>query len=444
MQVSVAATGPLERRLSIDVPEADIASQVATRMREVVRTAHIAGFRPGKAPLRVIERRFGQRVRQEVVSETVRASFLDAVRKENLRPAGDPVIDPLAAEPGRGLSYTATFEVYPEVSLAQLPGLTIEKLTCTITEADVDKMVESLRAQAREWEVVERAAVIGDRLVIDFHGAIEGVDFEGGQGSGTTLELGSGRFIAGFEQALVGASPGTHRELDLRFPDEYPRADLAGKPVRFTVDVKQVLAGRLPDLNEAFFKRYGVADGDLTAFRTEISRNMEREKAQRLRARLRDSVVRALTGAYNLELPKALVAAEADRLLQSFRQRIAMQTGGGAGGDKLSSDLFVEEARRRVSLGLVMGEIVRTNDLRADPNQVRARVEATASTYEDPAQVVQWFYEARERLAEIESAVLEDEAVDWLLAQAQVTERPTSFDALMNPGQTGNETQAQG
>ncbi len=444
MQVSVETTGPLERQVKVNVPEARINEQVADRLKSLARTTRIDGFRPGKAPLRVVEQRFGERVRQEVVGELLRSSFRDAVVQERLRPAGDPMIDPLQSNPGQGLSYTATFEVFPEVSLATLEGMAVERPTCEIAPADVERMIDTLRRQQRTFDDVARPAQRGDRVVVDYKGYIDGEPFSGGEQADAPIELGAGRLIEGFEDGLVGASAGEHRTLDLKFPDAYPAEQLAGKAARFEVDVKAVAESRLPALDDAFFALYGVQAGGEEAFRAEVRRNMEREKQQALRSRMRSNLQQALHGVLQFEVPRALVASEAQRLLQGLRQRFSMQ---GASPDQLAGlqpEIVEGEARRRVMLGLVVAEVIKVNSLRADPAQVRAQVEMLAASYESPAEVVKWYYADPSRRADIEATLLEDQALDWILGRAAVTERSLQFDALMNPVQTANEGQGEG
>lgn len=445
MQISVDSTGPLERRLTVTVPENSIASEVQDRLKKLARSTRIAGFRPGRAPLRVVERRFGDRVRQEVVGEVLQRTFNEAMRQENLRPAGQPSIEPLTVEPGRGLSYTATFEVFPEFDLDWIGDLEVEVPVCTITDADVDRMVDTLRRQHRRWIEVERGAEPGDRLLVNFVGRVEGTELEGGRREDATIELGAGQLAEGFEQGLAGARAGETRPVQVRFPDDHPREDLRGKTATFEVKVKKVERGELPALDEELFAAFGVKEGGLEAFRAEVRRNMEREKERVLLQRRKNNVLRALYEGHRFEVPKTLVAQEAQRLYQALQQRLAMQ---GASAEDLQEhaippEMAEGEARRRVAVGLAVGEVIRANRLAADPVKVRARVEALASAYEDPAAVVRYYYEQRERLAEIEAAVLEDEAVAWIVARAKTRERPLTFDALMNPGQTGSDAQGE-
>jgi len=439
MQISVDSTGPLERQLKVEVPEARISDAVRSRLRNLSRNTRIDGFRPGKVPMKIVEKRFGGRVRQEVVGEVLRDSFREAVVQEKLRPAGEPKIDPLEAEPGSGLSYTATFEVYPEVSLAALEELVVEQPLCDIDDQDIDRMIETLRSQQKNWIEVERAAVSGDQVRIDLVGTVDGEAFEGGSQEDFEIELGLGRLIDGFEEGLEGAQTGSELELDLQFPEKYPKEELAGKPVKFAVKVKAVMESVLPELDEDFFKKFGVDEGGLEAFRAEVRTNMEREMQQTVRNRTKQNVMDSLVSANSFELPQALVQGEAGRLMQETRQRLMYSGTQPEQLENLDSAMFEQEARRRVSLGLMIAEIVNTNELSAEPAKVRARIETMASSYEDAEAVVKWYYDNPERLSEIESAVLEDEAVDWVLGRAALAERRYSFDGLMNPRQTDDE-----
>jgi trigger factor len=443
MQISVDSTGPLERRLKVEVPEDRIAEEVAARLKRLSRNSRIDGFRPGRTPLKIVEKRFGGRVRQEVVNDVVRDSFREAVVQQKLRPVSQPQIDPIAADPGCGLSYTATFEVYPELSLAHFSELIVERPVCDIEASDIDKMIESLRHQQRTWEPVDRAAGSGDRVIVDFVGRVSDKEFSGGRQEDFAIELGAHRLLEGFEDGLVGVRAGEERVLDLRFPDDYPRSELAGQPVRFDVVVKSVERPRLPELDPDFFKKFGVEDGVLETFRAEVRKNMEREKEQALRNRLKNNVVYALSSVEGLQLPNVLVSNECERLSQETRRRL-LQVGAPAEKiEGLTKEMFETEARRRVALGLTLAEIVRTNALAADAAKVRSRVEAIASSYEDPDAVVKWYYENPAQLGQIESAVVEDEAVDWVLERVRLAERKYAFDDLMNPGQTDSQRLAE-
>jgi trigger factor len=439
MQVSVERLGPLERRIRVEIPEDRIASVVAQRLKSLSQSTRLDGFRPGKAPLKLVEQRFGQRVREEVIGETMRTSFYEVVSRENLRPAGAPRIDPVESGQGHGLVYTATFEVYPEIELKPLGDLRIEKPVCEITDEDVDRMLEVLRKQQRRYTPVGRSAHAGDVVVIDFEGSVNGRPFTGGQARDFRAEIGARRLIPGFEEGLVGAVAGTELTLKLQLPEDFQQRDLAGRRAEFRISVKQVEEPVLPELNEEFFASYGVKEGGLDAFRAEVRRNMEREAEQTVRNRLKEAVMEALYAVNPLELPGALVETERQRLLEQLRASMRQL---GASHEQLknagNSERLKEQARKRVSLQLLVAEIIRRENLRADPAEVRAAVGKLAASYENPEAVIGWYYADHSRLAEVEALVLEDKLVDWIAGQAQVSARRLSFDALMNKGQTGS------
>ena len=435
MEVSVETTTGLERRMNVRVPEDSVSSKVDERLRDMVRTANIPGFRPGKVPLKVITKRYGKAVRDEVVGELVQSSFYDAITKEELRPAGGPVIDPLEAESGAGISYTAVFEVYPTFDLASIEGLAITRPIASVEDSDIDSMIETLRKQRREWNEVERAAAAGDRATIDFAGSIDGEEFDGGTAEDFPLELGSGSMIPGFEDGVTGLSASDEKTIDVTFPEDYGAEHLAGKTAQFAITVKKVEEPVLPEVDDEFVKAFGVGEGTVESFKTEVRGNMERELSNRLRTATKEAVMDQLLESNSLELPNALVDDEAGRLLASRNEELRQQ-GYEPESLGLTQEMFDEQARRRVALGLLLAEIIRTHELNADPDKVREVVDSIASTFEQPEQVVSYYYSDRSRLAEIESSVLEDQVVDLLLERAQVTEEQRSFDDLMNPGQT--------
>lgn len=436
MQVSVENLGPLQRRLRIEVPEERIASEVQNRLKSLSRTTRIDGFRPGKVPFKLLQQRFGQQVRAEVIGETVQHSFYEAVTQEQLRPAGTPAIEPLETAAGSGLTYTATFEVYPEVELAAVDQLQLERPVCDIGEADIDRMIEVLRKQQRQLQPVERPLAADDMAVVDFTGRVDGEVFEGGKAEDFQVEIGAHRLIPGFEEGLIGAAPGETRTLKLSFPDDYHRADLAGRPVEFEVTIKEVREPKLPELDAAFFESFGVKEGGEEAFRSEVRRNMEREAEQSIRGRLKQVVMDALHKAHEVELPGALVETEQQRLLEQAKAQLQQYGASQSQLEGMSADTYAEQARKRVSLQLIISELIKAHEIKIEPQEVRALIEKTAAGYEEPEAVVNWYYADRSRLAEAEALVLEDKLVDWIVSQAKVTDKPLTFDALMNKGQT--------
>lgn len=436
MDVVVNITEGLERKVSVQIPEERVANEVQSRINELLRTARVDGFRPGKVPLRVVKQRFGSQVRREVVGDLLRESFNEAVTQQQLRPAGEPVIDPLQAAFGQGLSYTATFDVYPEITLQPFEQLQVEKPVCDVADADIDKMIESLRRQRHEWRDVEHAAGPNDRLVIAFEGTVAGEQFAGGSAENFVLDLGQRRLIEGFEEGLIGVTPGERRDLRLTFPKDYGKEDLAGKEAVFAVTVGKVQEMVLPELDAEFFAAFGVADADEVTFRGEVLANMLRERDRRLEQRLKQEVLAKLAQANPVELPRALVAQEAARLLQQTKQMLLAQGMPPASVENMTQEMVIEQARRRIHLGLLVGEVIKQAGLQPDAAQVRERIDALAARYEDPAQVVAWYYQDPARRTEIEAQCLEDDALHWICARAQVVETVVTFDALTNNGQT--------
>lgn len=442
MQISLEKPSNLERRLTVEVPEDQIAPKVQSRLEELRKSVRLDGFRQGKAPLSVIRQRFGPRVRDEIVGEVLQSSFSDALGQESLRPAGQPVIDPVSSKPGAGLTYTATFEVFPEFELAPVEQLALTRTTCEVGDADVDAMIEKLREQHREWVAVERPAADGDQLAIDFKGYVDGEIFEGGSGEDFDLELGTGMMIDGFEDGLRGQTAGSEVTLDLKFPDEYRNTELAGKPVRFEITIKKVSEPLLPSVDEAFMEKFGVAGGDMAAFRAEILTNMEKERDRAVRQRFNNEVMEKLAAANDIDIPGSLVAPEAERLRQQIARELIMRGVNPAESADEFESAVQQRAQNRVKLGLIMAEMVKQAELRADPVKVREMVENMAAGYEDPAAVVKWYYDNPEQLQQVEALCLEDMTVNWVADRAQVTEQAVTFDALMNPVQTDEKVEA--
>ncbi len=426
MQVSVETTGALERRMTVQVPAERIDQEVENRLKSIARSARLDGFRPGKVPMRVVRQRFGRRVHEEVAQDVMSSTFQEALMQENLRPAGGPRLEPLKLAPGEALEYVATFEIYPELEPQGLEGERVQRPVAEVTDEDVEQMLDKLRRQRANWEAVERPAAEGDMVNIDFEGTIEGEPFEGNRGKGVDLELGSGRLIEGFEAGVVGMSAGESRTLELQFPADYHKAELAGRPVRFEVRLNRVSEQRLPPLDEDFARLLGIEEGGVEALRAEVRQNMERELRQRMRSVLKRRTFDRLLEKNAVEVPQALVQEEAERLA-----REATEAAGGNRGVTLPTSLFEDNARRRVALGLLIGEIVKRNGIEVDEERLRNLIEEMAATYENPEEVVKWYYENPEALGSARSLVLEDQVVDWALAQAQVEDERLTFDALI-------------
>ncbi|MEO1817703.1 trigger factor [Pseudomonas sp.] len=432
MQVSVETTSGLERRMTVGIPADRIENEVNKRLQQTAKRARVDGFRPGKVPMSVIRKRFGASAHQEVIGEVIQSSFYEAVMQEKLNPAGAPSVEPKSMEEGKDFEYIATFEVYPEVTLAGFEGISVERPESEVTDADVDTMLETLRKQNTRFEAVERAAENGDQVTIDFVGKIDGEAFQGGTANGTNLVLGSGRMIPGFEEGLVGAKAGDSLTLNVTFPEDYQNLDLAGKAAEFETTVQEVAAPALPELDDEFFAQFGVTEGGLDGFRAEVRKNMERELRQAIKTKVKAQVMDGLLESNTVEVPKALISSEIDRL----REQAVQQFGGGNfNASQLPAELFEEQAKRRVSLGLIVAEVVKQNDIKPDNDRVRAMVEELASAYQEPEQVVNWYYQNEQQLGEIQSVVLEEQVVDTVLQKAQVTDKKVAYEEAVKPAQ---------
>ncbi|MBA6412188.1 trigger factor [Parahaliea sp. F7430] len=437
MQVSIETTSGLERRLTVGVPAERVDSEVDSRLQKAAGNVRLPGFRPGKVPMKVMRQRFGAGMRQEVLGEVMSQSFQEAVVQENLRPAGQPNIEPKNLEPGQDLEYIATFEVFPEVEVVEMQGFDVEKPVAEVTDEDVDQIIEVFRKQQGSWDEVERAAAEGDKVNIDYTGTKDGEAFDGGSAEGSDLELGSGRMIPGFEDGIVGMKAGEEKTLALSFPDDYHNEDLKGAAVEFAIKLNSVTALTPAELNEDLFKLYGVEEGGEEQFRKEVRENMHRELKNAVENKVKQQVMDAVIEAHeSLEVPKALIAQEVDVL----RNQMFQQFGGAAGQNLdlkslLPDDMFSENAERRVKLGLLLSEMVSKFELKADADKVRATIEDMASTYQEPEEVVNWYYSNQEQLASVESKVLEDAVVEKLLDSAQVTEKECSYQEAIGQAQ---------
>ncbi|GAA5785628.1 trigger factor [Chitiniphilus shinanonensis] len=435
MQAQLETLSGLERRLSFTIPRAEISKRVDARLKDVAKKAKIAGFRPGKAPLNIVAQQHGFRVQEEVLGETVERSFGEAVQEQQLQVAGYPQFAPAEGSSEDGdFQFVATFEVYPEVKLGDLSGKEIEKPTLTVGDAEVDQTIEILRRQRTRFERVERAAQDEDRVIIDFKGTIDGEVFQGGSAENYAFLLGKGQMLADFENGIRGMKEGETKNVEVKFPEDYQGKEVAGKAAVFEITVKNVAAPQLPAVDADFAKALGIADGDVTKMRAEVQKNLEREVRLRLKARVKESVMSALIDSAPLDLPRALVGMEIGRLAEQAQADLKAR-GIDPKLVPFSPAMFEEQAKRRVHLGLVLADVVKANKLEAKPEQVKAIIEDLAENYEDPADVIAWYYEQRERLAGPESMALEDNVVDFVLGQAKSVEKVVAFDELM--GQQG-------
>jgi trigger factor len=431
---NIETLGQLERRLNVAVPLAKIEGEVEKRLTKLAKTVKLPGFRPGKVPLKMVVQQYGPSVRSDVISDAVQSSFYDAVREQNLKVAGYPRIEPKQGQDadGEALEFSAVFEVYPEIKLGDLTAIAIERPQVAITPADVDRTVDVLRQQRAVFEPVTRGAQVGDKVLVDFTGTIDGVEFPGGQALDFPISLGEGRMLPEFEAAVVGAATGEKREFPLTFPADYHGKEVAGKMAQFTLTVKQVTAPSVPPLDSAFATAFGIKSGSVDELRTEVESNLNLELRRKLDAVLKDQALKGLRQSTQLTLPRSLVEQEALLLARRMAANLSQQ-GMKPEDIKLTPEMFRPQAEERVALGLILAEIVRGKNLEARPEQVRALVDDVAQTYEQPDAVVRWHYEKPERLNEFESLAVERNVVDWLLGQAKVTEVPTTFEALMGP-----------
>lgn len=429
MQVTVEAGEGLEKRLSVELPAERVSVEVEKKLNQLARTVRLDGFRPGKVPMRVIKQRFGAQVRQEIFGDLIQATFFEAATKENLRPAGEPKIELQDDTAEGGFTYTAIFEVMPEIELADPGALQIKRPVAEVTEGDVDAMINKLRDQRTTWNDVERAAQDGDTVHIDFTGYLDGEEFEGGSADNAPLKLGSGSMIDGFEAGLLGAMAGEPRSLQLKFPDDYRAEKLAGKEVRFEVKVNKVTEPVVPPVDEDFIKAFGVEDGTVESLRAEIRTNLERQLKQKIKDTVKERVLDALLGANTLTIPKAMVQHEAQQMKSQTQQEMAQSGQGNAIDFPVS--MFEPQAERRVSLGLLIGDIVRNHKIEVDAGRVRNTIEEFAVSYENPNEVVNYYMNDREKRSGVENLVLEDQVIDWVLEQARVEDENHSFDDVM-------------
>ncbi len=428
MQVSVESGEGLERKLTIQVPAETIDKEVDSRLNSMRPRVKIDGFRPGKVPMKVVKQQYGASVMQEVIGEVMQNSLRDAVAQESLNPAGNPTIEPKSMEPGKPLEYIATFEVYPEIELIDCAKLEVERATAEVGDTDVDKMIDTLLKQRTTYEIVERASKDGDQMTINFDGSVDGEKFEGGQADSVPVVIGSGSMIPGFEEELLGKSADDEFSFDVNFPDDYHAENLKGKKATFATKVISVGEPKAPAVDEEFAKSFGVEDGSVETLKSDIRNNMERELRNKLQEVLKKEVMDKLLEANDIPIPKALVDQEAENL-----QKQMTESGNLQGGMSLPKELFEGEAKRRVGLGLVIGEVVKKAEIRPEADKVTAKIDDIAQTYEDPAEVVSHYNNNPQLKQGIEALVMEEMVVEWIVDQAKVTDAATSFHDLMNP-----------
>jgi len=428
---NVENLGTLERRVSMSVPVADIERQVNERLKKIARDVRMPGFRPGKVPMKIVAQTYGPQVHNEVLGDAVQKSFSDAVKEANLKVAGYPRIEKKDNSSEKSLEFSATFEIYPEVKVGDLSAITIEQPKAAVGDAEVDKTIEILRKQRTRFVAAERAARDGDRLTVDFDGTIDGQPFDGGKAAGFAFILGESRMLPEFEAAARGLARGESKEFTLKFPDDYHGKTVAGREAVFQLKVNNIEEPQLPELDAEFAKALGVADGDVAKMRGEVRANVEREVKKRVDARLKQQALQALLDATPLELPKSLVEAESQALVQRAAADLQARGMKPEQLPPLDPAAFADTAKRRIALGLIIGELQDRENLKPKPAEVRAMVEQEAQTYESPAEVVKWFYMQPQRLSEMEGAALEANVVKWVLSNAKVVDKDIAFDDLM-------------
>ena len=440
MQVTLETTSGLERRMRISVPAEQVDTQVAAKLKEAAGQVRIKGFRPGKVPMREVKRRFGDGIRQEVSSEVMQSSFAEAVQSESVSPAGMPQIEDISMEAGKDLEFTAVFEVFPEISLSDFSGITVNRPVSSVTSEDVEKMIETLIEQRTQFNEVDRVCADGDRVNVDFEGFVDGEPFEGGKSEGSDVILGSGSMIPGFEEAIVGAAKDEAKEVNVTFPEEYHSKDLAGKNALFKVKINSVSEAVKPELDDDFFVNFGVTEGGVDAFRAEVTSNMEKELEAATKNKIKNQVMDGLLATNAIELPKALIDQEIDR-----QRHEAIQQFGGH--DKiepslLPAEMFTAQAEKRVTLGLLVNAIVEQYKVKADDDRVKQMIEGMASSYEDPEQVVNFYYSNEQQLSQVQNLVLEEQVVETILAKAVVKDVEQGYEEAIKPAPQATELPA--
>jgi trigger factor len=437
MQVSVEASTSLERRLTVTVPAEKIDSAVDKKVQETAKTIRLDGFRKGKVPTKVVKKRYGASIRQEVLGDVIQSSYFEALQEAKINPAGMPEIEP-KEDAGEGdFSYVAVVEVYPEIELADASGLNIERQAGTITDTDVDNMIEMLRKQQSEWNEVARAAADGDQVNIDFKGFVDGEAFDGGEAAGHDLVIGSGSMIPGFEDGITGMSAGEEKDITVTFPEDYQAEHLAGKEATFKITAHKVSESILPELNEEFYAKFSPKGKGEEDFKAEIRTNMEREMTQALKGKLKNAVLDAYVELNEFDVPKALVKEELGRL----KQQALQQFGGGnqqLDPSILPDEMFQDQADKRVKVGLLAGEVIKANEMAADEDKVKALVEEMAQGYEDPKEFVDYYLNNAEQRSQLEGVVLEDMVVEHLLAAGTVTDTEVDYETAVKPAEQAN------
>ncbi len=432
MQVSVEKTSELSRKMTVSIPDAVLQEKMETRFKKLAREVKIDGFRPGKVPVSIVKKQFGERVKGEVAGDLIQSTYFEALQQQALVPAGHPHIVP--SDKSEGFEYVAEFEVYPEVSLDAIGDLQITRPSAVVTDADVDSMIEKLRQQKKTWNVIERASQEGDKVTIHFSGVSEGESFTDGKVENYAVEIGGKQMIPGFEDELKGLFAGESKTFSTTFPEKYNSEKLAGKQAEFEIELVKVEEPVLPAIDADFIKAYGVDEGDEADFRADVRINMERELVQGLKAKLKNAVMDALNDNINITVPKSLIDQEIQALMQPYAER-AKKMRLKLDDLNLPAGMFEDQAKRRVGLGLILGEIIQKNELKVDADKVRSVIDDLAKSYEKPEDVVNWYYADKARLSDVQQMVLEDQAVAWVVERAKVTDQSVSFEDVMEKQQ---------
>jgi len=433
MQVSVETTQGLERRLTITVPADKIEKEYNSRLNQVAKTRRIDGFRPGKAPKALIQKMYGEAIVADVADAVMQRHFVEALVAEKLNPVGAPTLAPNELVPGSDFTFTVSFEVYPEFNVQNLDAVKVEKQVATVTDADLDKMLTTLRKQHAAWVDADEAAANELRVNMDFVGSVDGEEFDGGKAEGFALVLGAGRMIPGFEDGIIGKKAGESFDIEVTFPEDYQAEHLKGKAAKFAIKLNKVEKQELPELDAEFIKRFGVEDGSIDSLKAEIRKNMERELNQALKNQVKEQILSGLLEQNQIDVPKAAVTREIEALRQQAMQRFGAANSKNV--PQLPDELFQEQAERRVRVGLLLGEVIREQDIKADDARVKTLIESLATAYEDPSEVVDYYFQNERLLSNMRDLAVEDQAIEFLLSKAQVTEKATSFDEVINkPG----------
>lgn len=430
MQVSVEKTSELSRKMTVTVPEDIVQGKVNERLKSLALEVKVDGFRPGKVPQKVVQKMYGARVKEEITGDLIQTNYVQALQENDLRPAGMPLIEPIKTD--EGFSFAAIFEVYPEFSLDAVETIEVSKPVANVEAGDVDAMIEKLKEQKKDWQETEQDSQAGDQVTINFSGVCEGENFTNGTVEDFKVEIGAKNMIPGFEDQMTGLAAGVKKTFEITFPEDYGNEKLAGKVAEFDIEVLKVESPVVPEVNEQFIKAYGIESGDLEEFRSDVQKNMQRELVQGLKTRLKNTVMDALYDAVSVSLPKVMVDQEVEVLMKPYYEN-AKKRNVDVNEIKPANADFEDQAKRRVALGLILAEIIQKNEIKAEADKIRAVIEDMAQSYEDPEQVINWYYGEQERLAEVEQMVLEDATVEWVLGKVKVTDETVSFNDIMEP-----------